>query len=298
MHFSRLILVVLVVSLTACNGFEKIRKSGTDEQKYQAALNYYEKKDYDKAVLLFEELKPILRGSEQQEMATFYEAYSNYYLGLYELASYQFKRFYETFGRSEHAEEALFRSAMASYKGSLPYHLDQASTTNAMDAMQSFLNAYPQSTYAQEAEKTMKDSRQKLEKKAYEKVQLYYRTSAANLQNYRSAVVAATNFQREFPDSHYNEEMALLKVQAQYDFARNSLPARQRERYAEAVKFYQELVDKYPQSNSLRKAERLYVLGNQEIEKLVVQERLAREHQASADSLRATTAPRVGGGNQ
>ncbi|OMP12934.1 Glyoxylate reductase [Corchorus olitorius] len=74
--------LVLFLGITfvfsSCGNFEKLRKKGTDEQKYQAALTYYKKGDYDKAVLLFEELKPILKGSDQQEMATFYEAYCQY----------------------------------------------------------------------------------------------------------------------------------------------------------------------------------------------------------------------------
>ena len=164
--------------------------------------------------------------------------------------------------------------------------------------MQSFLNAYPQSDHAAEAENALKASRGKLEKKAYEKVLLYYKTSAANLQNFRSAVVASTNFQREFPDSPYNEELAFLKVQAQYDFAKNSLPTKQRERYADAVKFYEEFIDSYPQSSYLKKGQNLYAESSRQVQQLAEQERLARLKQAGTDSLRAPAAPRVGGGSQ
>lgn len=281
MQTIRYLVLFLGITLvfSSCGNFEKLRKKGTDEQKYQAALTYYKKGDYDKAVLLFEELKPLLKGSDQQELATFYEAYCNYHLQQYEVASFQFKRFYETFGRSENAEEALYMSSYASYRASMPYYLDQASTLTAMDAMQSFINTYPQSKFVEEASKIIKESRKKLEKKSYERAKLYYKTSPTNLQNYRSAVYAVNNFKKEFPDSDYNEELAFLQVQSQYDFAQNSLYTKQKERYDDVVKYYQEFVDTYPNSKLLKKAERFYEVSVKKSADLAEQERLAKAAQ-------------------
>ncbi len=291
----------LTALLTSCGSFEKLRKKGTDEQKYQAALTYYKKGDYDKAVLLFEELKPILKGSDQQELATFYEAYCNYHLSQFEVASFQFKRFYETFGRSDYAEEALYMSSFASYRASMPYYLDQASTLTAMDNMQSFINTYPQSKFVDEASRIIKESRKKLEKKAYERARLYYKTSPTNLQNFRSAVYAVNNFRKEFPDSDYNEELAFLQVQAQYEFAQNSIYNKQKERYDEVVKYYQEFVDAYPDGKFTKKAERFYEDSVKQSGKLAEEERLAKlaaekEKEKDKASQPASTG-RVGGSN-
>ncbi|SDM90688.1 outer membrane protein assembly factor BamD [Siphonobacter aquaeclarae] len=283
--------------LTSCGKFEKLRKKGTDEEKYQAALAYYKKGSWDKAVLLFEELKPILKGSDQQEMANFYEAYCNYNLQQYEVASFQFKRFYETFGRSDYAEEALYMSAYASHRASMPFYLDQASTLTSMDALQSFINSYPQSKFVEEASKIIKESRRKLERKAYERAKLYYKTSPTNLQNFRAAVYAVNNFQREFPDSDYNEELAFLRVQAQFDFAENSLYTKQKERYADALKYYQEFVDGFPKSKYLKKAERFYEESVSKTAKLEEAERLAKAAAEKEKESQPNAAGRLGGAN-
>jgi outer membrane protein assembly factor BamD len=294
MRLTRYFILILTVTLVSCGGFEKLRKNGTDEMKYQAALDFYKKGDYDKAVLLFEELKPILKGSDQQEMATFYEAYCNYHLGLYPVASLQFRRFYDTFARSEYAEEALYMSAYSSYKDSPQYNLDQGSTLTAIESLQSFINSYPQSKFVDEASKIIIELRDKLEQKAYERVTLYYKTSAANIANYRSAVIAATNFQREFPDSKYNEDLAFLKVKSEYELAQNSIESKKKERYGEVLTFYQSLVDKFPNSKDLKAAEKMYSDSQKQLEKMAEAEQAAKAQKAAASA----TGKVGGGGNR
>lgn len=293
MRLTRYFILILTVTLVSCGGFEKLRKNGTDEMKYQAALDFYKKGDYAKAVLLFEELKPLLKGSDQQEMATFYEAYCNYHLNLYPVASMQFRRFYDTFARSEYAEEALYMSAYASYKDSPDYNLDQGSTLTAIESLQSFINSYPQSKFVDEASKIIIVLRDKLERKAYERVTLYYKTSAANIANFRSAVIAATNFQRDFPDSKYNEDLAFLKVKAEYELAQNSIESKKKERYTDVLTFYQSLVDKYPNSKELREAEKMYSDSQKQLEKIAQAEQLAKDARKAA-----APAGKVGGGGE
>jgi outer membrane protein assembly factor BamD len=295
MRLTRYFLLFLTVTLVSCGGFEKLRKNGTDEMKYQAALDFYKKGDYSKAVIFFEELKPILKGSDQQEMATFYEAYCNYHLSLYPVASMQFRRFYDTFARSEYAEEALYMSAYASYKDSPSYNLDQGSTLEAIESLQSFINSYPQSKFVDEASKIIIELRDKLERKAYERVTLYYKTTPSNIANYRSAVIAATNFQRDFPDSKYNEELAFLKVKAEYELAQNSIEAKKKERYGEVIAFYQSLVDKYPENKNIRAAEKMYADSQKQLERIAEAEKAAKEARANATPAPAA-AGKVGGG--
>jgi outer membrane protein assembly factor BamD len=103
----------------------------------------------------------------------------------------------------------------------------------------------------------------KLDVKAFESARLYYQ-----LRYYQSAVVALTAFQQQFPSSSYNEEAAYLKVAAQYYYAKESVEQKQRERYLEAVAFYQALVDAYPQSKNLKQAEAFYDDARAEVAKL------------------------------
>ncbi|MES2796475.1 MAG: outer membrane protein assembly factor BamD [Bacteroidota bacterium] len=267
-YFQRFFLVIFIFSLFSCSKFEKLRKSGTDEAKYKAAVNYYNLGEFSKAGLLFEEVIPIIKGSTEQEMATFYQAYCDFHTGQYQTASFHFKQFAETFARSDYAEEAVYKSAYSLYKDSPVFNLDQASSLTAADALQSFVNNYPDSKYREEASNIIKELRVKLETKAYEKAKLYYKTSAANIANYKAAVIAITNFQREFPDSDYLEEMTYLKVSSQYNYGLNSFEEKKKERYTETVAFYQDLVDKFPNSKYLKQSEKFYDFAQKELERI------------------------------
>jgi len=260
----------------------------TDEKKkYAIAVKYFKKGEYDKASILFEELLPILTGTDQQEIATFYQAYCHYHMGSHETANFHFKRFAETFARSEYYEEAVYMSAYSLFKNSPDFNLDQSGTITAINELQAFINNNPDSKFREEASDIIKSLRVKLERKGYEKAKLYLKTSAFNVATLKSAVIEITNFQKEYPDSNYNEEMAYLKVQAQYNLAESTIESKQKERFDETIKYYHLLVDKYPQSDFLKKAEKLYDVSVKESEKIT---KLEAAYKASRDKEKSNTA--------
>jgi outer membrane protein assembly factor BamD len=277
---------VAVLGLSSCGKFEKFRKSADLPTKYKAAVNYYKKKDFSKAGILFDEIMPLMKGDSTQELATFYQAYCDFNLGSYTLASTHFKKFAEVFSRSEYAEEAIYMSAFSLYKDSPNFNLDQTGTLAAINEIQSYLNNYPETKFKDDCTNIIKELRKKLEKKAYEKAKLYYKTSPFNIASLKSSVIEITNFQRDFPDSDYNEEMAYMKVLAQYDLAKSTIESKQKERYAEASKFYLELIDKYPQSAYLKEGEKMYDTSNKEVDRIA---KLEAEYKAMLEKEKSNT---------
>ncbi len=277
--------VVFVGLLGSCSPFSKLQKNGTQEEKYKGAVEYYKKKDWYRAGMLFEELIPVLKGSNESEMAQFYYAYTQYNQQLYSVSAQLFQRFYETFARSDKAQEAQYMYALSQYKDTPKYNLDQSNTVVATSALQDFVNAYPQSEFRDECTNMILELRRRLEQKAYEKAKLYHKTSGFNIASLKSSVVSIDNFQKEFPDSQYNEELAYLKVDAQYNYALNSLEIKQKERFAEAVAFYQALIDKYPQSKYLKQAEKMYETSVKEVERITKLEK-EKEQQKQNDANR------------
>lgn len=273
--YSLLLLTILLV--TSCSKFSKLQKKGTDEQKYEAALKYYKKGDFYRAGLLFEELVPLLKGGTESELAQFYYAYTQYHQGQYNMSQFLFKKFYDTYARSEYAQEALYMHAFSLYKDSPPSSLDQSNTLTAINALQDFINSYPESPFRSECSRYIVELRSKLELKAYEKTKLYYKISDFNLGSLKSAVISIGNFQRDFPDSQYNEELAYLRVDAQHKLAQSSLPSKQKERFEELVKYYQAFVDKYPNSKMIRDAEKLYSNGQEKLEQFALLEKQRQE---------------------
>ncbi|WP_266367137.1 outer membrane protein assembly factor BamD [Tellurirhabdus rosea] len=286
------IVVALLIVLASCSPFQKLQKKGTDVEKYNAAVNYFKKGDWYRAGLLFEEIIPILKGSTESELAQFYRAYTEYHQGNYQLSSFHFKQFYETFARSDYAQEAMYMYALSLYKDTPNYNLDQSNTVTAISALQDFVNTFPSSPFSKECTTMIMDLRQKVEKKAYEKAELYYRTSAANIANFRSAVVTISNFQREFPSSEYNERLAYLKVDAQYNLAKNSFEDKRKERFGEVLSFYQSFVDKYPNSKYVRQAERFFADSQKQLEEIKQKENEKKQTpgQAPGKVTTATTA--------
>lgn len=267
-----LLYIFFCLLIFSCSDFEKLRKNGSDQAKYKAANEYYKNKKFDKAGLLFEELIPILKGSNDQEMATFYQAYCDFQTDQFQTASFRFKTFAETFARSNFAEEALYMSAYSLYKDSPDFNLDQSSSQTAADALQSFVNNYPQSKYREEASGIITELRVKLERKAFEKAKLYYKTSSSNLANYKSAVISLVNFEKDFPDSKYLEEAIYLKAASQYNYALNSFEERKKERYTDAAKFHQELIDKYPYSKFSKETVKFFENSNKELDRIATAE--------------------------
>ncbi|WP_246455431.1 outer membrane protein assembly factor BamD [Hymenobacter citatus] len=265
--------VVLLLSallLGSCSGYQKLLKSNDVNKKYEAAIKYYEEGDYFKAGTLLEELQPLLKGRPEAEKAQFFFANTNFKQSNYVLSAHYFKSFYETYPNSQYAEEAMFLHAKSLFRDSPEYELDQTNTLSANESIQEFLNRYPESTFRPEVENMSQELQKKLENKAFQGAKLYQQ-----LRYYQSAVVALGNFQQQYPASVYSEDAAYLKLESQFNLAKESVAEKQRERYLEAVAFYQQFIDAYPSSRNLKSAENMYDFARKELDRLKTTEKTA-----------------------
>jgi len=254
-----LLIIMTSIILMACSDFKKLQKSDDWEKKYEAAIQYFEEADYYRSSSLLEQILPIIKGSAKAEKANFIYAYTYYYQGQYLLSSHYFKTFYDTYSRSEYAEEARFMYGYSLYMDSPRYNLEQTSTKQAIVALQSFINRYPEAEFVPKAEAALVDLQRKLEKKAYENALLYYKLRKyINGEYLKAALVAFDNFQNNYPDSRYIEEIRYLEIEAMYKLALISIPAKKKERYNASIDFYQYYIDDYPNGEYLRKAESVY----------------------------------------
>jgi len=244
------LLIVLLIAVAGCKSkFEKLKASNDNAKKYQAAIAYYNKKDYNKALELFETLVQRYRGQAQAEDLYYYYAYTNYRLKDYTSGSYHFKQFADTYPSSTRAEECNFMSAYCYYLDSPVYSLDKENTRKAIDKLQLFVNLYPKSDRVAEASKLIQNLRDKLERKAYENAKLYLTIS-----DYQAAVIDFGNVLRDYPDTKYAEEMEYLTIKAQYEYARHSSEPKQEDRFNSVINFEQQFAEKYPQSKYMADA--------------------------------------------
>lgn len=256
-----LCLVLMLTIVAGCKSkFEKLQESTNTGKKYQEALRLYNKGDYNKALILFDDLMRAYRGRAEAEDLSYYFAYTHYKLKDYTTARYQFKVFADTYPNSPKAEEARFMTAYAYYLESPNYTLDQENTIRAIEALQLFINLYPKSERVTEASALIADLRDKLEKKSYANARLYY-----DIGDYKSAVVAFKNSLRDYPDTKYAEEMEYLMVKAQQQYAQNSLETRQEERFNEVIAYANEFEENYPNSNYLKEVQAIKKRSEQDI---------------------------------
>jgi len=242
------LLAILIIALGSCKSkYEKLRASNDNAKKYAEAIKLYNKKEYSKALGLFDPLVTRYRGQEQAEDLYYYYAYTNYKLRDYTSARYHFKTFADTYPSSTRAEECRFMAAYCYYLDSPIYSLDQENTSKAIENMQLFINLYPKSDRVPEANKLIQNLQDKLEEKSFANSKLYL-----TIADYQSAVIAFGNTLRDYPDTKYAEEIEYLTVKSQYLYAEHSSEFVQEERYNLGINYAQQFIDKYPTSKYLK----------------------------------------------
>ncbi len=245
--------ILIAVFVTNCDGYNRLLKSSNYELKLEKAQTYYAKGNYVKASALFEELIPVYKGTDKAEEIYYYYSYCNFYQGDYSLAQFHFKSYYRNFPTGKHAEECLFLNAYCYYLNSPAYHLDQTDTKNAMTEMQNFIDQFPESARIDSCNKITNILRSKLEKKEYDIIKQYY-----FIADYKAAIASGNNYMKEFPESTKIDEVLYVICDSYYLLAINSLEIKKAERLDFCIETYLKLLNLYPNSSFLQKAETIY----------------------------------------
>lgn len=254
------IFVVCFIGLLSCNKHAQLLKSTDNELKYQAAMSYYEKKDYNRALQLFDVLQAAYRGKPQGEEVAFYTAECYYNMRDYEIASHYYKRFVVNYPFSKRAESSLFRSACCYYLESPKVSLDQTQTYTAISELQNFIDLYPQSALIDSANVIMDTLNYKLQEKDFNTCMLYYK-----MDEYQAAIASFESFIKEYPTTPHREEVINYMVLTYYNYAQNSIESKQRERYELALEKYNTLTYMYPDSKYVKSLEPIVNKINQEL---------------------------------
>ncbi len=237
-------------TLFSCNEYNEIIKSGSNEEKKEAAIRYYNEAEYIKSITLLEDVLSFYKLTSHGEKLYFTYCMANYRLEDYPLAGYYFKRFIQQYPTSKNTEEALYLISLCSVHDSPDYTLDQTETYNALDQLQIFIDQYPNSNRVDTCNLIMDGLRAKLELKQFEYAKLYYRT-----QRYQSAVVALNQTLEKFPESKYKEDIYYLLVKSNFELAINSVDTKKMERLDNTIKSYRTFVAEFPNSSKLSEIE-------------------------------------------
>ncbi len=232
-----LALFAVILLLSSCSEYQKALKSEDTAVKYASAEKLYNAKKYGKAIRLFEQLSPAMKGKPSAEKMFYMYSQSLYKTQQYYLAGYQFENFVSSYPKSEKIEEASFLGAKSYTFLSPVYSLDQTDTNKAIDKLQNYIDSYPEGKNLTEANSLVKGLREKLEKKAFENAKIYYTIS-----DYKAAMVAFDNFLINFPGTNYKEKALFYKFDSAYLLAINSVPSKMHERLENAKNAYASLM--------------------------------------------------------
>ena len=257
-----IILITVLAIFAGCDPYAKLARSKKIEDKLQAAYGYYEKRKYETASVLLEELYRVYRGQPKSEDILYKLAEAKYHTRELLLAAYYYMEYTQLFPGGKYYEEAAYKEAICYYDMSPSYDLDQSATYKALEKFQLYLLNFPTGKYKDKVEELIKELNDKLALKAYKHAKLYY-----DIEQYKAAYVTFKNISREFYDSPYIENIYYYWFLSAYKLAENSVEEKKIERYKEAMQIYLKFAVKFPNSKYLKKIQNIYDRINENVSK-------------------------------
>lgn len=257
--------MLISVFLSSCGEYNKILKSTDYELKYSYAKKYFNSKHYSKAATLLEELVTIFKGTAYAEESLYLLAQSYYGQEDYQTAAQYFQTYYTTYPKGEYTELCRFYSGYGLYLDSPDPRLDQAQTYKAIEQLQLYLEYYPQSERAAEAQDIMFQLQEKLALKELMATRLYFNLGTYMGNNYLSCVITAQNALKNYPYTQYREEFMFLIIRAKYELAIVSVDEKLQGRYREVVDEYYTYINEFPEGKYLKQVTRFYEYASKRI---------------------------------
>jgi outer membrane protein assembly factor BamD len=254
------ILLILLLSFGSCS-FQKTLKSGSMDEKYDAAIKLYHEKDYSRALQLFDQLINVVRATDKSQRIYYYYAYCYYNQKDYTLAAYYFKRYSNNFPNTPEAEECYYMGAYCLYMNSPIYTLDQTNTYEALKELQLFVNTYPASKRVPECNELIDKLREKLASKDLRIAKMYLR-----MEDFAAAIQCFNNILKEYPETKDKEEILFMVVKTYYKYAKESIEDKKKDRHTKAVEAFSDFQSQYPESDFLSEAQDLKAKSQKELE--------------------------------
>lgn len=234
-----------MLAMASCKSqYEIMLNSNDADAKYDAAFMYFNEGKYSKAAALFESLSVLTNGTERDDTVRYYWGLSNYRYKDYYTAETNFTQFIESYPRSPFTSDARYLRIDCLYRSTLRYELDQTPTYAAINAISEYILEFPDTPHMQECRDMLTDLNERLDKKAFESARLYYK-----MEDYRAARVALRNVLKDDSENVYREDVLYYIAMASYNFARLSVPAKQKERYLTFIDDYYNFIGEIPESH-------------------------------------------------
>ena len=253
LKLSALLALCLSAALSCKSQYEVLLASGDVDAKYEAAMNYFNQKKYQKAAQLFESMAVLTNGTERDDTVQYYWGLSNYRYKDYYTAESNFARFIENFPRSSFTPDAQFYRLDCLYRATYRWELDQMPTRTCMAAIMEFIRERPDDEHIPACREMLADLMERLDRKDFEAGKLYYK-----MEDYPAARIKLQNVLKTNADNIYREDVLYYTAMSSYHYARLSVARKQKDRYLTFVDDYLNFVGEYPESRHRSEMDRLY----------------------------------------
>ena len=237
------VVLIILVLISSCSGYEKLLKSTDFDLKKSKAKEFFDAGEYVKTTELLTQILPRFRATDEAEDLNWMNAQAYFGMKDYIMAGSSFKTFIDQFPFGKHSEEANYMAALCDYDISARPELDQENTRNAIEGFNIFINKFPNSSKIEDSKKRISDLEDKLVEKSYLSATLYY-----DMKQYKAAVVALTNSLKEYANTKYREKLMYLKLNSLFLYAENSFSGKQKERYQATLDDYYSFMEEFPKS--------------------------------------------------
>ncbi len=211
------------------------------EEAWQKALKYFHRERYYQAQQLLKDFVLNYSGSAMIDSAQFYLGLTTFELEDYLAAAEEFKRVETNYPFSKLVGDAAYYEAFCYYSLAPHYQLDQAYTTQALDAFQRFLEEHAGHALQDSGYKYISRCRDKLGHKEFAATKLYF-----DVEEYASVVLYADYVLSNYYDTQWAAPAQFLKARS-FEKLKDYNRARQE---------YQTYLDKYPDSKNSAAARR------------------------------------------
>ncbi|NDV79682.1 outer membrane protein assembly factor BamD [Dysgonomonas sp. 511] len=267
--------LLLALLFASCGEYNKILKSRDAELKYTYAKKYFDEKKYGRTATLLSEILTAYTGSSKEQEILFLLAQSYFYDKDYTTATQYYTRYYNKFPKGEYTELARYNSAYSLYLDSPDARLDQSSTIRAIQEFQNFLEYFPMSEKAPEAQEKMFEMQEKLAYKEFLAARLYYNLGLYMGNNYESCIVTSKEALKSYPFSALSEEFQILIVRARYELAYYSVENKKPTRYRDLMDEHFNYRNMFPSGKYTKESEKYYRQAlkalNQDVDELTNQ---------------------------
>ncbi|MCP4713597.1 MAG: outer membrane protein assembly factor BamD [Deltaproteobacteria bacterium] len=218
------------------------KKMRADEEYYQKAMNFFNKKNYFESIPAFEKIREKFPLSQYSLLAELRLGDSHFFKGEHIEAIHFFENFRRLHPSNQQVPYSIFMTGMCHYMQILTPNRDQTHAAEALEQFQLLLDLYPQSPYAGKSLCKISEAKQRIAEHEYFVARFY-----AKKKNYRGAIQRYTRILKEFPHAIDKDKIMLAVAEAKLAEGKTE----------KAHKVLQLLLSNYPESAYAAQARQL-----------------------------------------